>query len=73
MFEKKITLKRVDELASELRAEMDVEINRVIEERQNTDNPEKVDWLFDLQHMLESQRSNITHFVHRIKEDVLYK
>lgn len=66
MFERKITVKRVNEIAEELRNELAVEINKTIEKRHNTDDLDKIDDLYIYQHALEHSMMNISTLAHRI-------
>jgi hypothetical protein len=66
MFERKITQKRLHEIADEMKSELDVLINQAIEDRHKTDDPRKIDDLYIYQHALEHSRMNINTLVYRL-------
>ena len=66
MFEKKISMKQVDEIADKMKAELDAEQARVIAEREASNVERDIESLYAYELALQHSRMNITAFRNKI-------
>jgi hypothetical protein len=73
MFERKITRKRMHEIADEMKEELATEIHRAIVNRQESNDEREIDNLYSYQHALEHSLMNINTLVHRLDVVINYE